>query len=157
MTLPADRFLDREQSWLDFNARVLELAEDADVPLLERVRFLGIFARNLDEFFMVRVAGLTRRIATGLAVTGASGLAPREQLEQISARTHGLLERQARLFADDLVPALAKEGIEILRWDELAAEERERLNTLFASRILPVLTSGSATALWNGFRLVDAD
>ena len=139
MTLPADRFLDREQSWLDFNARVLELAEDADVPLLERVRFLGIFARNLDEFFMVRVAGLTRRIATGLAVTGASGLAPREQLEQISARTHGLLERQARLFADDLVPALAKEGIEILRWDELAAEERERLNTLFASRILPVL------------------
>ncbi len=140
MTLPADRFLDREQSWLDFNARVLELAEDADVPLLERVRFLGIFARNLDEFFMVRVAGLTRRIATGLAVTGASGLAPREQLEQISARTHGLLERQARLFADDLVPALAKEGIEILRWDELAAEERERLNTLFASRILPVLT-----------------
>ena len=140
MTLPADRFLDREQSWLDFNARVLELAEDADVPLLERVRFLGIFARNLDEFFMVRVAGLTRRIATGLAVTGASGLAPREQLEQISARTHGLLERQARLFADDLVPALAKEGIEILRWDELAAEERERLHTLFASRILPVLT-----------------
>ena len=80
-----DRFLDRELSWLRFNQRVLELAEDADLPLLERVRFLAIFASNLDEFFMVRVAGLKRRIAAGLAVRAASGLMPREVLEQIWA------------------------------------------------------------------------
>ena len=78
-----DRFLDREISWLRFNQRVLELAEDPDVPLLERVRFLAIFASNLDEFFMVRVAGLKRRIAAGVAVRAASGLLPREVLERI--------------------------------------------------------------------------
>src|SRR3954454_24467573 len=82
--LRADRFLDRELSWLRFNQRVLELAEDPGVPLLERARFLAIFASNLDEFFMVRVAGLKRRIATGLAVKAASGLQPREVLERVS-------------------------------------------------------------------------
>lgn len=78
--LPDDRFLDREESWLRFNQRVLELAEDPDLPLLERVRFLSIFSSNLDEFFMVRVAGLARRMATGLAVQSASGRQPREVL-----------------------------------------------------------------------------
>ena len=82
--LPADRFLDREVSWLQFNERVLQLAEDDSEPLLERARYLAIFASNLDEFFMVRVAGLKRRIATGLAVRSASGHEPREVLEQIS-------------------------------------------------------------------------
>src|SRR5262249_19690406 len=84
----AERFLDREASWLDYSARVLELAEDPDVPLLERVRFAAIFAGNLDEFFMVRVAGLRRRIATGIAVTTASGLSASEQLDLISRRAH---------------------------------------------------------------------
>src|SRR5438046_8513898 len=83
--LPEDRFLDREESWLRFNQRVLELAEDRDLPLLERVRFLAIFATNLDEFFMVRVAGLTRRMATGLAVQSASGRHPRQVLERIAS------------------------------------------------------------------------
>ena len=91
-----DRFLDREISWLHFNQRVLELAEDPDLPLLERVRFLAIFASNLDEFFMVRVAGLKRRIAAGVAVRAASGLLPREVLEEIWAGTGELMQRQAR-------------------------------------------------------------
>src|SRR3954471_17648772 len=82
----SDSFLDRELSWLAFNERVLELARDPQLPLLERVRFLAIFANNLDEFFMVRVAGLKRRIAAGLAVTAASGLEPREVLDTISRR-----------------------------------------------------------------------
>ena len=81
--LPADRFLDRELSWLAFNKRVLDLSEDPNLPLLDRTKFLAIFASNLDEFFMVRVAGLKRRIATGIAVRAASGLTPREVLENI--------------------------------------------------------------------------
>ncbi len=86
-----DRFLDRELSWLRFNQRVLELAEDGDLPLLERTRFLAIFASNLDEFFMVRVAGLKRRIAAGVAVRAASGLLPREVLERIWSHAGALM------------------------------------------------------------------
>ena len=97
--LPLDRFLDRELSWLDFNQRVLELAEDSSLPLLERVNFLSIFASNLDEFFMVRVASLKRRIATGIATQSASGLSPQEVLGKISERTKDLQERHANLFA----------------------------------------------------------
>src|SRR4028118_2225621 len=101
--LPADRFLDRELSWLAFNERVLEMAEDEALPLLERVRYTAIFASNLDEFFMVRVAGLKRRIATGLAVTAASGLMPLEVLESIWTRSRELSERHARLFREEIV------------------------------------------------------
>src|SRR5829696_5193423 len=97
--LPPERFLDREISWLQFNERVLQLAADEDVPLLERCRYLAIFASNLDEFFMVRVAGLKRRIATGIAVRSASGLEPREVLEQISFVAHELLSMQARVYS----------------------------------------------------------
>src|ERR687883_1933102 len=97
----SDRFLDRELSWLAFNERVLELAQDPQLPLLERTRFLAIFASNLDEFFMVRVAGLKRRIATGLAVTAASGLEPREVLEAIWHKARDLSERHARLFPEN--------------------------------------------------------
>src|SRR5262245_36711527 len=96
--LDPDRFLDRELSWLNFNTRVLELAEDPGLPLLERVRFLAIFASNLDEFFMVRVAGLKRRIAAGVAVRAASGLVPREVLDRIWDTTTALMQRQAELF-----------------------------------------------------------
>ncbi|GAA4136288.1 RNA degradosome polyphosphate kinase [Actinomadura keratinilytica] len=138
--LPEDRFLDREESWLRFNQRVLELAEDPTLPLLERVRFLSIFARNLDEFFMVRVAGLARRMATGLAVQSASGRQPREVLERISTVAHELMRRHATTFHQEICPALAKEGIDILRWDELAQTEQERLRRLFRDRIYPVLT-----------------
>jgi len=138
--LPDDRFLDREVSWLAFNRRVLELAEDADLPLLERTRFLAIFASNLDEFFMVRVAGLKRRMATGLAVRAASGLLPREVLETIWTHARELTARHAGAFHDDILPALVKEGIEILRWDELEQQEEERLHRLFRERVFPVLT-----------------
>jgi polyphosphate kinase len=139
-TLPRDRFLDREASWLDFNARVLALAEDPDVPLLERVRFLAIFATNLDEFFMVRVAGLKRRLATGIAVTSPAGLEPREQLAAVSARAHELVEQHAATYHDVVSPELAQHGIEIVRWDDLDGDERRRMQTLFTERVAPVLT-----------------
>jgi len=138
--LPADRFADRELSWLAFNERVLELAEDPTLPLLERVRFAAIFASNLDEYFMVRVAGLKRRIATGLAVTAASGLSPRQTLEAISVRAQELMARHASLFEDILTPELANEGVTIVRWDDLSAQERDRLHKFFRKQIFPVLT-----------------
>ena len=138
--LPADRFLDREISWLQFNERVLQLAGDENIPLLERCRYLAIFGSNLDEFFMVRVAGLKRRIATGIAVRSASGLEPREVLEQISLVASELMSMQARVYRDQVRPALATEGITIVRWDELSPEEHERIGQMFTSRVFPVLT-----------------
>jgi polyphosphate kinase len=138
--LPHDRFLDRELSWLAFNTRVLELAEDADVPLLERARFLAIFASNLDEFFMVRVAGLKRRIVTGIAVRSASGSEPREVLDGIWRTTRGLMARHADRFHTEIVPALTKEGIEIVRWNDLDPREVEAMERLFHDEIFPVLT-----------------
>ncbi len=138
--LPDDRFLDREESWLRFNQRVLDLAADPRLPLLERVRFLAIFATNLDEFFMVRVAGLARRMATGIAVQSASGRQPREVLAHTSEIAHELMLAHAACFHDEILPALAKEGIEILRWDDLVETEKEGLNRLFRRRVYPVLT-----------------
>jgi polyphosphate kinase len=138
--LPADRFLNREASWLDFNARVLALAEDNDAPLLERVRFTAICASNLDEFFMVRVAGLKRRQATGLTMRSADGLSTRAQLDLISERSAALQQRHAEVFAEALVPALEKEGIRIASWEELPAREKDRLHGYFRSQVFPVLT-----------------
>ncbi|HET6563584.1 MAG TPA: polyphosphate kinase 1, partial [Marmoricola sp.] len=138
--LPNDRFLDRELSWLRFNQRVLELAEDPTVPLLERVRFAAIFASNLDEFFMVRVAGLKRRIVAGVAVPSASGLQPREVLSQIRRVTTDLMQRHANLFRDEIVPALAEHDIELLRWADLKKDEQKQLKKLFKERVFPVLT-----------------
>ena len=138
--LPADRFLDRELSWLSFNGRVLELAMDPGLPVLDRAKFLAIFASNLDEFFMVRVAGLKRRIATGIAVRAASGLTPREVLESIWARSHQLQLQQAEMFHDVILPALKSENIELLRWEELTTEERAKMDEFFDQQIFPVLT-----------------
>ncbi len=138
--LPADRFLDREVSWLQFNERVLQLAADPAIPLLERTRYLAIFTSNLDEFFMVRVAGLKRRIATGIAVRSASGLEPREVLEQIGLVAHDLLDQQARIFHDEVRPALEEEGITVVRWEELAPEEQAQLGRIFGEQLFPVLT-----------------
>ncbi|MGL5406701.1 MAG: RNA degradosome polyphosphate kinase [Propionibacteriaceae bacterium] len=139
--LPADRYLDRELSWLAFNERVLNLAEDnVRIPLLERAKFLAIFSSNLDEFFMVRVAGLMRRIDAGVAVPSSSGLRPRERLDQILTKSHELVERQHQLFSETIRPELATHGIHLLRWDELQPDEKERMRTLFADRIFPILT-----------------
>ncbi|WP_434615058.1 RNA degradosome polyphosphate kinase [Arthrobacter sp. A5] len=135
-----DRFLDRELSWLAFNARVLELAEDPDLQLLERVNFLSIFASNLDEFFMVRVAGLKRRIAAGLAVPSPAGLSPIGVLEQISDAAHELHVRHARAFADQIRPALAAENIHLMHWDELDETAKATLSTMFAEKVFPILT-----------------
>ena len=138
--LPADRFLDRTASWLQFNARVLELAADPDVPLLERARFTAIFSTNLDEFFMVRVAALRSRVAAGVTKPGPSGATPRERLDRVAVLAHELVEAQARLVTEELVPALAKENLTLLPWDELSKGERRRMSALFAERIHPVLT-----------------
>ncbi len=135
-----DRFLDRELSWLRFNQRVLELAENPALPLLERARFLAIFASNLDEFFMVRVAGLKRRIAAGVAVRSASGLMPKDVLEQIWGEASTLMARHARVFSDQLIPALATEGIELVRWEDLDRDEQRHCKKIFKDRVFPVLT-----------------
>jgi len=138
--LPADRFLDRELQWLAFNERVLELAEDPSTPLLERARFLSIFASNLDEFFMVRVAGLKRRIAAGFAVPSATGMSASRLVEALTDRAHVLMDEHAEVFMTQVRPALAKEGIRIVRYDELGDAEQERLRKLYRSDIFPVLT-----------------
>ncbi|MFG2076571.1 polyphosphate kinase [Nonomuraea maritima] len=140
LPLPQERFLNREESWLQFNQRVLELAEDASVPLLERVRFLAIFASNLDEFFRVRVAGLKRRMATGLLLRTKSGLKPSEELVRIATVADDLARRHAAVFHDKIRPQLRDEGIEVVRWEDLGREERTELRKLFRERIRPVLT-----------------
>ena len=134
-------YSDRELSWLSFNERVLDLAKDAErVPLLERAKFLAIFSSNLDEYFMVRVAGLKRRIAAGLAVPSVTGMMPRDLLEAILSRTRELVTEQSRVFQEDVRPALAAEHITILRWEELTAAEKDRMRAVFSERIFPVLT-----------------
>ena len=134
--LPNDRFFDRELSWLKFNKRVLELAQDEDLPIIERASF----ANNLDEFFMVRVAGLKRRIDTGIAVTAASGLSPRQQLRAISEQAHRLQDEHAHYMIDHILPDLAKEQIVLLSWDKLTAAEQERLSRYYRQQVFPVLT-----------------
>jgi polyphosphate kinase len=138
--LPVDRFLDRELSWLAFNKRVLDLAEDTGLPLLERTKFLAIFASNLDEFFMVRVAGLKRRIATGIAVRAASGLTPKEVLENIWVRAFALQRQQADYFLNAVEPELNEAGIHVLRWEQLTPVEKTEMDLFFDSKVFPILT-----------------
>ncbi len=138
--LPADRYLDREQSWVRFNQRVLELAGDEQIPLLERVRYLAIFASNLDEFFMVRVAGLMRRMVAGFPVEGAGTQMAVHVLRNTLAAAGELTARHAEIFTEMIQPELAGRGIEILRWKELSQAERDELTALFRNRIYPVLT-----------------
>lgn len=138
-TLPIDRFLDRELSWLAFNQRVLELAEDPQLPLLERANFLAIFASNLDEFFMVRVAGLKRRIVTGLAVPTNIGTPPADVLAAVSAKAHELQSRHSLVFRDLVKPALDEAGIHIETWADLEESDRVRVDEIFSNQIFPVL------------------
>ena len=138
-SLPADRYIDRELSWLAFNQRVLELAEDPTIPLLERANFLAIFASNLDEFFMVRVAGLKRRIVTGLAVPTNVGRAPADVLADINRTAYALQMRHARCFVEQVQPALAEAGVRIVDWEQLDDADREILNDYYEQHIYPVL------------------
>jgi polyphosphate kinase len=135
-----NRFLNREPSWLDFNARVLALAEDPRTPLLERLKFLAIFAGNLDEFYMVRIAGLKRRIKAGLPARGLDRLPAREQLEVVAERSAELVARHARCFSDDVAKRLGDENIRIASWHELTPAEQDRHRAYFHEHVFPVLT-----------------
>jgi len=138
-TLPDHRYLDREVSWLSFNQRVLELAEDPTLPVLERANFLAIFASNLDEFFMVRVAGLKRRIVTGLAVPTNVGRSPADVLADISDEAHRLQLRHAAAWTELVKPALAEAGIEFVSYDALDDQDRAALYDYFQAQVFPVL------------------
>jgi polyphosphate kinase len=131
---------DREMSWLSFNQRVLELAEDPTMPLLERVRFLAIFSSNLDEFYMVRVATLMSKLENGITAANVAGFTPIELMRQVSLRTNELMERHSRVFHEEIEPLLKNEGIEFLHWDQLDDTERGYVTKLFQDRIFPVLT-----------------
>ena len=131
---------DREMSWLSFNQRVLELAEDPTMPLLERVRFLAIFSSNLDEFYMVRVATLMSKLENGVTASNAAGFTPIELMKQVSLRTNDLMERQSRVYHEEIEPLLKNEGIEFVHWDQLNDTERGYVTKLFQDRIFPVLT-----------------
>jgi len=136
----SEHLTDRELSWLAFDQRVLELAEDESIPLLERVRFLAIFSSNLDEFFMVRVATLMSKIESGVKSHNSAGFTPAKLLENISTETRVLIERQAKCFQDSILPALKAQGISLVSWDELSEQEKSYTTGLFNTRIFPVLT-----------------
>ncbi len=140
MTLDPSLYINREMSWLAFNARVLHEAFDARNPLLERVKFLSIFSTNLDEFYMVRVAGLRRQIAAGVQQVPPDGLTPSQQLDAITERVADLMEQQRKCLYDVLLPELAAHGIEIVSMKNLDATELERINAFFESQVFPVLT-----------------
>lgn len=133
-------YIDRDLSWLDFNTRVLELAENNQLPLLERVKFLAIYSSNLDEFFMVRVASLKRKIEFGNNERLISGLTPRELLSEIYHKVRILQERVSYLLINDLKPRLTEQGIKRVRWDSLSEEEKVPLTEKFVKEVFPVLT-----------------
>ncbi len=130
----------RELSWLEFNDRVLEEAVDERNPLLERLKFMAIYGTNLDEYFMIRVAAIKQQIAAEVHKRSNDGRLPAEQLAAVSARLRGSLERFNRLLQDELFPALEREGIRILRYEELGARQRAELRRTFEQRVFPVLT-----------------
>ena len=137
---PRERLIDRELSWLAFNERVLELAEDQSNPLLERCRYLAIFSSNLDDFYMIRVATCKRKVESGVTKKNTAGYAPFELLADISKKTQELISRQTKCFHEDLMPKLKQNGIEITDWDKLSSDEIEYINKIFTKRIFPVLT-----------------
>ena len=138
--IPDPPFINRELSWLDFNERVLALAEDGLAPLLERVKFVAIFARNLDEFYQVRVAGLRRRVEVGIVRRSPEGLSPQDQLHEIAVKVRPAVIRHADIFVADVLPALAKEGIDILRHADLDGNQCREVDAIFHTRVFPVVT-----------------
>ncbi|MCP5026578.1 MAG: polyphosphate kinase 1 [Actinomycetia bacterium] len=134
------RYVNRELSWLDFNARVLAMAEDDSVPLLDRAMFVAIFTDNLDEFFQVRVAGLKEQVAVGITTTTPDGLTPRQQLEAIQDRTQELIDCRDRLFLTELVPGLEAHGVAIIDLDDLSDSDQVWLDDVWERRMFPILT-----------------
>jgi polyphosphate kinase len=137
---PRERLVDRELSWLSFNERVLDLAEDKNIPLLERCRFLAIFSSNLDDFYMIRVASVKRKIDSGLFKANSAGFSPQELIKEISKKTQKLIDRQSICFQESIQPELARHGIEITTWDLLSSDEKKYVSKIFTDRIFPVLT-----------------
>ena len=140
LALTPQLYINRELSWLEFNSRVLHEAFDARNPLLERLKFAAIFSTNLDEFYMVRVAGLRRQLAANVTVTAPDGLSPQEQLDAISTRVRELLAQQQRLLHEQLLPELAERGVRLVPLEELTASEWVRLDEYFEQQVYPVLT-----------------
>ncbi len=138
--LEPEMFINRELSWLDFNDRVLREAEERANPLLERVKFAAIFAGNLDEFFMIRVAGIQRKVDAGIASRGPDGRTPTEQLRAVRAKSQMAFDRHAAVIAGDLLPGLAAEGIEIVPYASLSALQQETVTRRFEREIYPILT-----------------
>jgi polyphosphate kinase len=138
--IPPGQFINRELSWLEFNRRVLEEAEDQALPLLERAKFAAIFASNLDEFFMIRVAGVKRKIIAGRVDPGLDGRTPQQAAQAIQAATQSLLDRHAALIRGELLPALGTAGVEVLKWADLTSAEQAELGQRFEHDIFPVLT-----------------
>ena len=140
LTLSPRLYINRELSWLEFNSRVLHEAFDERNPLLERLKFAAIFSSNLDEFYMVRVAGLRRQVAANVTVTAPDGLSPQEQLDAIGKRVRELLAQQQHLLHERLIPELAQRGVRLVPLDELTADEWTRLDEYFELQVYPVLT-----------------
>ena len=137
---PRERLIDRELSWLDFNERVLQLAEDPNIPLLERCRFLAIFSSNLDDFYMIRVATAKRKIENSVTKRNTAGYTPIELMVEISKRANRLISRMVRCFHEDLLPQLSDHGIELVDWEKLTFDEKQYINSIFTNRIFPILT-----------------
>src|SRR5687768_4122382 len=138
--LPPSLFFNRELSWLEFNARVLNEAFDERNPLLERLKFLSIFSTNLDEFYMVRVAGLRRQVAAGVTASPVDGLSPQAQLDAIERRVRELLIKERECLHDRLLAALDDKGIRLVRMNELTSSEWNTVDMFFESEVFPVLT-----------------
>jgi len=137
---PRELLIDRELSWLAFNQRVLELAEDETTPLLERCRFLAIFSSNLDDFYMIRVASLKRKLDASITKTNTAGFKPRDLMTVLSQKTQELIQRQSHCFHNSVLPALMEHGIELTKWEALSQAEKDYVNEIFHSKIFPVLT-----------------
>ncbi len=137
---PRETLVDRELSWLAFNERVLELAEDPETPLLERCRFLAIFSSNLDDFYMIRVATLKQKLENGFTKVNTAGYSPAELMTEISQKTKELIDRQTKCFHDVLIPNLQNVGIELVKWQDLNDNELAYVNRFFHEKIFPVLT-----------------
>jgi len=140
LALPSSRYINRELSRLDFDERVLAMAEDPKLPILERVRFLAIFSQNLDDFFQVRVAGLKEQVLAAVAAASPDGLSPVEQLRAIRTRVEGLIQRQVGIYRREILPGLAQSGITLVRGEEAGRKELTQLHTVFREQIFPVLT-----------------